>query len=201
MWIVFFVFIYLLFPPCRMWTYGVSFLFVICFISAFLTLKIARKKERKNEASNLSWSSLFEDLFLSSLVTFFFFVNIFDPIPIHLILFRRKKVAFNQHIQIVSFAYCRLIFILNMYRTASFGFLSRRIFTNLTAWASTDASVNLPNPCIAMAPDADHIVCYHPEKAHPYEYTKAIDRTDPALAQVWRWNIEAMLLERENLSS
>ena len=72
-----------------------------------------------------------------------------------------------------------------MYRTSSsLGLLSRRIRINFKAFASTDANFDLPNPCIAMGPDANHIVCYHPEKPHPYEYTKPIDRTDPALAQV-----------------
>lgn len=72
-----------------------------------------------------------------------------------------------------------------MYRTSSsLGLLSRRIRINFKAFASTDANFDLPNPCIAIAPDANHIVCYHPEKPHPYEYTKPIDRTDPALAQV-----------------
>ncbi|CAF0971649.1 unnamed protein product [Didymodactylos carnosus] len=34
-----------------------------------------------------------------------------------------------------------------------------------------------------MSPDGSHIVCYHPEKLHPYEFTKPIDRNDPSMAQ------------------
>jgi hypothetical protein len=67
-----------------------------------------------------------------------------------------------------------------MYRTICRELVSRRIVRT----TSTNASVNLPNPCIAMAPDTNHIVCYHPEKLHPYEYTKPIDRNDSSFAQV-----------------
>jgi hypothetical protein len=67
-----------------------------------------------------------------------------------------------------------------MYRTICRALVSRRIVTTISA----NASVNLPNPCIAMAPDTNHIVCYHPEKFHPYEYTKPIDRNDSSFAQV-----------------
>ncbi|CAF1416874.1 unnamed protein product [Adineta steineri] len=71
-----------------------------------------------------------------------------------------------------------------MYRTTiCLRLISRRISTTFSAFASSDSSVNLPNPCIAMAPDTNHIICYHPEKSHPYEYTKPIDRTDPSFAQ------------------
>jgi hypothetical protein len=76
-----------------------------------------------------------------------------------------------------------------MYRTTYLRLLSGRISTTFSAFASSDTSVNLPNPCIAMAPDTNHIVCYHPEKEHPYEYTKSIDRNDPSFAQVSKWNI------------
>jgi hypothetical protein len=71
-----------------------------------------------------------------------------------------------------------------MFRITSLGLLSRRIGTSISAFASSDATVNLPNPSIAIAPDTNHIVCYHPEKPHPYEYTKPIDRNDPNFAQV-----------------
>ena len=64
-----------------------------------------------------------------------------------------------------------------MYRLTCLRLLSRR-------FASSDASVNLPNPCIALVPDSNHIICYHPEKPHPYEFTKPIDRNDPSFAQV-----------------
>lgn len=77
-----------------------------------------------------------------------------------------------------------------MYRTIRLGLFSRRIKTIFSAFSSSDASVNLPNPCIAMAPNTNHIVCYHPEKPHPYEFTKPIDRNDPSLAQVSKCNIE-----------
>lgn len=73
---------------------------------------------------------------------------------------------------------------IDMYRTASLALFSRRWMMNIPAFASSDASVNLPNPSIAMAPDTNHIVCYHPEKEHPYEYTKPIDRTDASFTQV-----------------
>jgi len=76
-----------------------------------------------------------------------------------------------------------------MYRTTCLGLLSRRIVTTISAFSSSDANVNLPNPCIAMAPDKNHIVCYHPEKPHPYEYTKSIDRNDPSFAQVSKQNL------------
>jgi hypothetical protein len=72
-----------------------------------------------------------------------------------------------------------------MYRTASFALFTRRWIINLPAFASSNANVNLPNPCIAMAPDTNHIVCYHPEKEHSYEFTKPIDRTDTSFTQVW----------------
>ncbi len=83
-----------------------------------------------------------------------------------------------------------------MYRTTSLGLLSRRMVTTISAFASSDASVNLPNPCIAMAPDTNHIVCYHPEKLHPYEYTKPIDRNDASFTQVIEFisEIEDLLL-------
>jgi hypothetical protein len=71
-----------------------------------------------------------------------------------------------------------------MYRTTCLGLLSRRISTTISAFVSSDASVNLPNPCIAVVHDTNHIVCYHPEKEHPYEYTKPIDRNDQSFAQV-----------------
>jgi hypothetical protein len=77
-----------------------------------------------------------------------------------------------------------------MYRTASLRLLSRRMVTTISAFASSDASVNLPNPCIAMAPDTNHIVCYHPEKLHPYEYTKPIDRNDASFTQVSKSNVD-----------
>ncbi|CAF0813706.1 unnamed protein product [Rotaria sp. Silwood1] len=70
-----------------------------------------------------------------------------------------------------------------MYRIICRGLLSRQISTIISAFSSSDVSVNLPNPCIAMAPDTNHIVCYHPEKPHPYEYTKSIDRNDPSFAK------------------
>lgn len=73
-----------------------------------------------------------------------------------------------------------------MFRTTSLALFSRRLMTNITAFASSDATNALPNPCIAMAPDTNHIVCYHPEKEHPYEYTKPIDRTDSSFTQVCR---------------
>ena len=71
-----------------------------------------------------------------------------------------------------------------MYRTTCLRLLSRQFTTTISAFASSDASVNLPNPCIAMVPDSNHIICYHPEKPHPYEFTKPIDRNDPSFAQV-----------------
>ncbi|UJR25173.1 hypothetical protein I4U23_006528 [Adineta vaga] len=70
-----------------------------------------------------------------------------------------------------------------MYRVICRGLLTRPKTTMLSACISSDSSTNLPNPCIAMAPDTSHIVCYHPEKPHPYEYTKPIDRTDSSFAQ------------------
>lgn len=66
--------------------------------------------------------------------------------------------------------------------------LSPRISTTISAFASSNASVNLPNPCIAMVPDTNHIVCYHPEKPHAYEYTKSIDRNDPSCNKVSKYN-------------
>lgn len=71
-----------------------------------------------------------------------------------------------------------------MYRTTSLTLFSRRLMTNIRAFASSDATSTLPNPCIAMAPDTNHIVCYHPENEHPYELTKPIDRTDSSFTQV-----------------
>ncbi|CAF0773003.1 unnamed protein product [Rotaria sordida] len=70
-----------------------------------------------------------------------------------------------------------------MYRIICRELLLRRISTTISAFASSDVNVNLPNPCIAMAPDTNHIVCYHPEKPHPYEYTKPIDRNDPSFTK------------------
>jgi hypothetical protein len=49
---------------------------------------------------------------------------------------------------------------------------------------SSHSTTTLANPCIAVAPDSKHIVCYHPEKDHPYENTRPIDRTDSSFAQV-----------------
>ena len=71
-----------------------------------------------------------------------------------------------------------------MYRTTCLGLLSRRI----SAFASSDVRMNLPNPCVAMGPDTNHIVCYHPEKTHPYEFTKPIDRNDSNFAKVRNFN-------------
>ncbi|CAF5197393.1 unnamed protein product, partial [Rotaria magnacalcarata] len=71
-----------------------------------------------------------------------------------------------------------------MHRITCLGLLPRRISTaTVSAFASSNVSVNLPNPCIAMAPDTNHIVCYHPEVPHPYESTKPIDRNDPSFAK------------------
>lgn len=78
-----------------------------------------------------------------------------------------------------------------MYRITCLGLLPRRISTStIKAFASSDATLNLPNPCIAMAPDTNHIICYHPEKPHPYEYTKPIDRNDPSFAKVSICNVQ-----------
>jgi hypothetical protein len=83
-----------------------------------------------------------------------------------------------------------------MYRTICRGLASsRRIGITISACASSDASINLPNPCIAMAPDTNHIVCYHPEKPHPYEYTKSIDRNDPSFAQVSKCDTNRIFLK------
>ncbi|CAF1167217.1 unnamed protein product [Adineta ricciae] len=71
-----------------------------------------------------------------------------------------------------------------MYRVLYKRLLARPLTTKtLSAFVSSDSTINLPNPCIAMAPDSNHIVCYHPEKPHPYEFTKPIDRTDASFAQ------------------
>lgn len=71
-----------------------------------------------------------------------------------------------------------------MHRLTSLALLSRRL-TIRCALVSSDATAsNLPNPCIAMAPDSNHIVCYHPEKPHPYDQTRPIDRTDSSFARV-----------------
>lgn len=87
-----------------------------------------------------------------------------------------------------------------MHRAAGLRFLSRQVVLNTTkrlvASASSDAKMQLPNPCIAMAPDSNHIICYHPEKPHPYEYTKPIDRTDPSFRQVRVLPIKTFLFMR-----
>ena len=64
--------------------------------------------------------------------------------------------------------------------------LTPRIVTNISVVSLSDVVSNLPNPCIAMGPDSNHIVCYHPEKKHPYEYTKPIDRNDASFSKVRR---------------
>ncbi|CAF3402742.1 unnamed protein product [Rotaria socialis] len=80
-----------------------------------------------------------------------------------------------------------------MHRITCLRLLPRRISTTVSPFASSNVSVNLPNPCIAMAPDTNHIVCYHPEVPHPYESTKPIDRNDPSFAKsdgVFKFQIE-----------
>ena len=71
-----------------------------------------------------------------------------------------------------------------MYRALRLGLVPRRMTSGLSAFTSSDATLNAPNPCIAMTPDANHIVCYHPEKPHPYENTRPIDRSDASFIQV-----------------
>ena len=100
---------------------------------------------------------------------------------IHLICLRRDaKRRTNSFLRFFQIWF----FIAPMYRALRLGLLPRRAISVRSAFVSSDATVNAPNPCIAMAPDTNHIVCYHPEKPHPYENTRPIDRSDPSFIQV-----------------
>ncbi|RNA28972.1 hypothetical protein BpHYR1_011968 [Brachionus plicatilis] len=59
-----------------------------------------------------------------------------------------------------------------------------KISGNLKFFANTCYSLirrnasnsGFPNPTIVMCNDSKHVLCYHPEPEHPYEFTKPIER-------------------------
>lgn len=83
-----------------------------------------------------------------------------------------------------------------MQRSMRLCLLKHHLTKSISVFISSDAAADLPNPCIAMGADANYIVCHHPEKSHPYEKTRPIDRNDPTFAQVRSLSCKRLFLSQ-----